>query len=92
MKKVLLKPVNPDNPYMKAYIEAVEKGMKNPHVIPVENKWVVKTFSSSKPFDITENRGKALTSAYVLARSTGSDAVFVHSRDGGITRKTVPAR
>lgn len=87
-----LKPVNPNNPYIKSYVAAVEKGMKDPHVIPDAKNWIVKTFSSSEPYKIEDSKDKAITSAYVLAKSTGSDSIIIHSKSGGIIRRAVPAR
>ena len=87
MTEKTLKPVNPNNRYIQDYVEAVEKGMKSAHVIPLSSgRWVVKTLSSSKPLKTFADKTNAINFASALAQKSTS-GVFLHTKAGEIIRQ-----
>ncbi len=74
-----------NNPTIQAYIDAVEKGKKDQHIVPTENGWVITNLLSqktSKTFTTTE---EALKQAVSLA--TPGTTVFIHGQDGLIVER-----
>lgn len=85
MKKILYK-TNQNNPTVRAYKEAVEKGMKNQHVLPRGGEWIVKRAESEKPSKIFSTQKEATQHAKAIANNQGT-AVFVHGSDGRIRER-----
>ena len=85
MKKIPYK-TNQKNPSILAYKEAVEKGMKNQHVLPKENEWAVKRADSDKPSKVFVTQNEATEYASSIAQNQGT-AVFVHRSDGTIQER-----
>lgn len=82
MKKIIYK-TDQNNPAIKAYKEAIEKGKKNQHVLPRKNGWIVKNLLSDKISSLFTTQKEAAHYAESIARSQGT-AVFIHGTDGRI--------
>ena len=82
MNKVLYK-TNQNNPQIKEYREAVEKGKQNYHVLSRDNEWIVKKAGSSKPTQIFSTQNEATSFAKSVSQSQGT-ALFIHGVDGRI--------
>lgn len=82
MKKIFYK-TNQSNPTIVAYKQALEKGMKNQHVLPKGNEWVVKRADSQRASQVFGTQQEATSYAESIAQSQGT-AVFVHGSDGRI--------
>jgi len=81
MNKIQYK-TDQNNPAIKAYKEAVEKGKRDQHVLPQDNGWVVKSLLSdtiSQRFGTQQDAAKHAES--IASQGT---AVFVHGSDGRI--------
>lgn len=81
MKKIPLK-TDQNNPVIRSYKEAVEKGKKDQHVLPRENGWIVKNLLSdkaSKTFDTQQDAARHAES--IVSQGT---AIFIHGSDGRI--------
>lgn len=82
MKKIAYK-TNQNHPVIKAYRDAVEKGMNNQHVVPRGNDWIVKRAGSDRASQIFPTQSEASEYARSVAQNQGT-AVFIHGRDGRI--------
>ncbi|MEX0896084.1 MAG: DUF2188 domain-containing protein [Patescibacteria group bacterium] len=82
MRKILYK-TNQNNPQIKAYKEAVEKGRQSQHVLPREGAWVVKRAGSQRVTQVFTTQLEARQFAEGIARNQGT-ALFVHGKDGRI--------
>ena len=81
MKKTILK-TNQNDPQIKAYKEAVEKGKKSQHVVPNNGGWVIIGGDREKPA-IFGTQQEAITKAKSIAQNQGT-AVYIHGMDGRI--------
>ena len=81
MKKI---PYNTDqnNPAIQAYVNAVEKGKKDQHVLPRENGWIVKSLLSDKISQIFGTQQEAVK--YAEQHASQGTAVFIHAQNGFI--------
>ncbi len=86
MNKTLYK-TNQNNPVVKAYKDAVKKGMENQHVLPHGNEWVVKKAGSTRITQSFNTQAEASKYAKSVAENQGT-AVFVHGTDGRIRERT----
>ncbi len=82
MNKVLYK-TNQDNPQIKEYKEAVEKGKQNYHVLARGDEWIVKRAGSSKPTQVFITQNEATSFAKSVSQNQGT-ALFIHGADGRI--------
>lgn len=82
MKKIPYQ-TDQNNPAIRAYKEAVEKGKKDQHVLPRENGWIVKNLLSNKRSSLFDTQEEATHYAESIARNQGT-AVLIHGRDGRI--------
>ncbi len=82
MRRIKYK-TNQNDPQIKAYKEAVERGKKNHHVLFKENSWVVIRAGTQKAIDMFKTQIEAITRAESIARNQGT-AVYVHGTDGRI--------
>lgn len=82
MKKTILR-TNQNDPQIKAYKEAVEKGKKSQHVVPKESGWAVISGSIEKQADTFGTQQEAIERAKFVARSSGA-SVYIHGVDGRI--------
>lgn len=85
MTKVLLK-TNQNNPAIKAYVSAIEKGKKNEHVMFREDHWVVKRILDKKAGKIFRTKEEAKAHAILLGRQNKT-SVFIYNREGGIQER-----
>lgn len=81
MKKTILR-TNQNDPQIKAYKEAVEKGKKSQHVVPNENGWVV-IGGTERHTDTFGTEQEAIERAKSIARNSGA-SVYIHGVDGRI--------
>jgi Uncharacterized protein conserved in bacteria (DUF2188) len=77
---------NQSNPTISAYVEAVEKGKKNQHIIPFGNKWAITNLISKKASRVFSDQNKA--KEYAKANATQGTAIFIHGVDGRIAERT----
>lgn len=82
MKKTILR-INQNDPQIKAYKEAVEKGKKSQHVVPNQNGWVVIGGGTERHADTFGTQQEAIERAKSIAQSQGT-AVYIHGTDGRI--------
>lgn len=82
MKKIPYQ-TDQNNPAVREYKEAVEKGKRDQHVLPRENGWIVKSLLSDKISSVFDTQEKATHYAESIARTQGT-AVFIHGTDGRI--------
>ena len=80
MKKTILK-TNQNDPQIKAYKEAVERGKKSQHVVPNNGGWVIIGGDTQKHTFGTQQ--EAVERAKSIARNAGT-AVYIHGADGRI--------
>ncbi len=74
-----------NNPAIRAYSEAVEKGMRNQHVLPYQGKWAVANLGSEKVDRVFNNPQEAIE--YADSNAAQGTAVFVHGSDGRIKER-----
>lgn len=85
MKKTLYK-TNQNDPVIRAYKEAVEKGKKNQHILPYGKKWAVTNLASGRVNPVIFDDPQEATQ-YAEANATSGTAVFIHSPDGRIKER-----
>jgi hypothetical protein len=83
MRKKLLPRKNLNNPQIKSYTKAVEKGMNSQHVIPVNGSWAVKRVGAARASKVFDTQREAVSYGQKMARSKKSD-LFVHGISGRI--------
>lgn len=82
MKKIIYK-TNQNDPQIRAYKEAVEKGRQDHHVVYKEDSWVVIKGGAQRPIDTFGTQQEAVEKAKSIAQTQGT-AVFIHGVDGRI--------
>lgn len=85
MKKVPYK-TDQNNPTIRAYKEAVEKGKRDQHILPFNGGWVVKSLLSEKVSKIFSTQNEAADYAKSISKAHGT-AVFIHGADGRIQER-----
>ena len=83
MKKKVLARKNLNNPQIKSYSKAVEKGMASQHVVPANGNWAVKRAGSFRVSKIFDTQKEAVSYGQKVARNKGSE-LFVHNLSGRI--------
>lgn len=83
MKRIILKRRNPNNPQIKAYVEAVKRGERNYHVVPNGKGWVVKKPFSSRASGTFDTQREAIGFGKKQAKGQRVE-LFVHRQDGKI--------
>jgi hypothetical protein len=81
MKRITLK-TNQNNPVIRAYKDAVERG-KNQHVLPRDSGWIVKRAGSERASKIFNTQTKATEYAKSVAQNQET-SVFIHGSNGRI--------
>ena len=84
MKRIPLK-TDQNNPAIRAYKEAVEKGKKDQHIFPKKNGWIVKNLLSDKAsqtFGVQQEATK-----YAQSIASQGTAIFIHGVDGRIQER-----
>ena len=84
MQKIPYK-TDQNNPIIRAYSEAVERGKKNQHVLPYGNKWAVTNLSSGKASNVFNDPQEA--AKYAEVNATAGTVVFIHGSDGRIKER-----
>lgn len=82
MKRIPYK-TDQNHPVIKAYVEAVKKGLRSHHVVLVGKKWAIKKAGDLKPSHIFSTQEEATKYAYNLAKNRGT-SLFIHGSDGRI--------
>jgi hypothetical protein len=84
IKERPLKQANPNNPYIKAYVEAVERGRNSYHVFPIMGGrgWRIKQIGSDTEIRCV-NRNEAIAKAVEQAKRNQTEA-FIHKQNGRI--------
>ncbi len=85
MKRIQYK-TNQNNPQIKAYREAVEKGKENHHVIPRRGEWIVKKAGATRASQIFSTQKEAATYGKSVAKNQGT-ALFIHGSNGRIRER-----
>ena len=73
-----------NNPQVRAYKDALERGRRNHHVLQRNGEWVVKKAGSQVVSRVFSTQEEAVTYGDFVARSAGT-ALFIHGNDGKIT-------
>ncbi len=81
MNKILYK-TDQNNPTVRAYKEAVEKGKKDQHILPQEDGWVAKNLLSGISSQTFGTRSEAMT--YAKSTINSGASIFIHGVDGRI--------
>lgn len=76
----------PDNPEIKAYEKAVERGMNSQYVIPKNGKWIVKKVNDEDELKVFDTESEAVTHAKKTAENQGT-AVFIQNNKGQIQKR-----
>lgn len=84
MKKIPYK-TDQNNPAIRAYKDAVEKGKKDQHVLPRGDGWIVKSLLSDTMSQTFVSQQAATKYAESIANQ--GTAVFVHGADGRIMNR-----
>lgn len=84
MQKIPYK-TDQNNPAIRAYSEAVEKGKKNQHVVPYGDKWAVTDLASGKAMQVFIDESGAIE--YAQSHAAQGTAVFIHGSDGRIKER-----
>ena len=87
MKRIIYK-TNQNNPQVKAYKEAVEKGRQDHHVVYKDDEWKVITGGAERPLETFRTQEEAVERAKSIARSQGT-AVYIHGIDGRIREREI---
>lgn len=85
MNKIVYK-TDQNHPQIRAYKEAVERGLQSHHVLPRGNAWIVKRAGASKATAIFTTQSDAINRGKVLANNNNSE-LFIHGRDGRIRER-----
>lgn len=84
MQKILYK-TDQNNPTVRAYNEAVEKGKKNQHVVPYGDKWAVTDLASGKAKQVFIDESGAVEHAQ--SHVVQGTVIFIHGSDGRIKER-----
>lgn len=87
MKRIIYK-TNQNDPQVKAYKEAVEKGRKDHHVVYRDDSWRVIRGDAERPIETFSTQVEAIKRAKSIARSQGT-AVYIHGVDGRIREREI---
>jgi hypothetical protein len=81
MTRIQLK-TDQNNPVIRAYRDAVERGKRNQHILPYGDGWAVTNLISSRADYIARSQQDALE--FAENNATRGTAIFVHGSDGRI--------
>ncbi len=79
IKRIRLK-TDQNHPLIKAYKAAMVRGMQSLHIVPEENRWLVKTPGPDKSAKTFDTLQEAKQYACERAQHQGS-SVFIHDED-----------
>ncbi|MBI2196553.1 DUF2188 domain-containing protein [Candidatus Daviesbacteria bacterium] len=85
MKKIFYK-TNQNDPQVRAYKEAVERGRQDHHVVYKDDSWRVIRGDAQRPLETFSTQEEAIKRAKLIARSQGT-AVYIHGVDGRIRER-----
>lgn len=85
MNRIVFK-TDQNHPQIKAYKDAVEKGLQSHHVLPRGNEWIVKRAGASKATAVYSTQSDAISRGRSLANSSNSE-LFIHGKDGRIRER-----
>lgn len=84
MQKIPYK-TDQNNPTIRAYKEAVEKGKRDQHVLPKGSGWIVKNLLSEKAAQVFGTQKEAID--YAESNASQGTAVFIHAPTGLIAKR-----
>lgn len=87
MNKIKLN-TDQNNPAVRAYRQAVEKGKKDQHVFPRDNGWIVKNLLSDGSSRIFNTQNEAAN--YAKSNASQGTAIFIHGANGRIQDRIDP--
>ncbi|MEI6690781.1 MAG: DUF2188 domain-containing protein [bacterium] len=82
MNKVFFK-TDQNHPQIKAYKEAVEKGLSSHHVLPRDGEWIVKRAGSSRASGVFPTQSLAISHGREVSKNSNSE-LYIHGQDGRI--------
>lgn len=85
MKRIIYK-TNQNDPQIRAYKEAVERGRQDHHVVYKDDLWRVIRGDTQRPLETFSTQQEAIKRAKFIARSQGT-AVYIHGVDGRIRER-----
>lgn len=85
MKRITYR-TNQNDPHVRAYKEAIEKGRKDHHVVYKDDSWRVVRGDSQRPLEVFNTKEEAIRRAKSFARDQGT-AVYIHGADGRIRER-----
>lgn len=85
MNRIVFK-TDQNHPQIRAYKEAVEKGLQSHHVLQRGNEWIVKRAGASKATAVYSTQSDAISKGKALASNNNSE-LFIHGRDGRIRER-----
>ena len=82
MRKTIYK-TNQNNPQIKEYKLAIEKGKQSYHVLHSNDGWIVKRAGSEKGVEVFSTQKEGREFAEDIAKNSGA-SLFIHGKDGTI--------
>lgn len=76
---------NPDNPQIREYIDAIERGKDTFHIFPTEEGWTIKKIGGSA-LAVSATREGAISAAEELRAGTTAE-IITHDENGLITAR-----
>lgn len=88
IQKVLLKRVNPNNPQIKAYVKAVQKGEKIYHLMynDESGKWFIKKMLTKKGTKVFDSKAQATAYATKAAKDEKTELI-IYGKNGYIQNR-----
>lgn len=84
MKKTILR-TNQNDPQIKAYKEAVERGKHNYHIVPIDGGWALRKADAHSARDTFGTQSEAIKAGREVAGNQGGSELIIHGHDGRIT-------
>lgn len=86
MKKTILR-TNQNDPQIRAYKEAVERGRHNYHIVPAGDDWVLRKADAHNSRNTFGTQSEAIRAGREIARNQQSGELIIHGRNGRITAR-----
>ena len=75
-----------NHPQIKAYKQAVEKGLQSHHVLPRGEKWILKRAGASRATAVFSSQGDAIIQGKMIASSNQTN-LLIHDQGGRIRER-----
>lgn len=87
MKILPLPPPDPNNPHIREYEKALERGEKSQHILLTkDHKWALRKGLSRHATKIFETQKEAIKFGKTVAKNKKTD-LFIYSREGDIRKR-----